>query len=223
MKYKILFLFLFANYFTSAQMFDHLKDKQKTTTLSITDKVNSLYDEFEKKLKDLVLWELNEIKKANKRIEFESKDLPKNKVTETKYQVYVELEYTIAEKEIELDFWYLERVNDLNNSIKKNLFVPETKVEGRILKIVIKHLINDEKKLNTIRKSIQDAAEVTGFIPQLAGPAFIIETLTSDGSFVETMIKEIIENYSKYFGLGLATDPRELHLEIASELKSQKK
>ena len=224
MKYKILFLLLFTNYFSFAQMFDYLKDKQKITVLSITDKVDSLYNEFEKKLKDLVLWELNEIKKANKSIEFKSKDLPKNRVTDIKYEVYTELEYTIAEKEIELDFWYLERLFDLNNSIKKNnLFVPETKVEGRIVKIIIKHLIKDEKKLNAIRKSIQEAAEVTGFIPQLTGPAFIIETLTADGSFAETMVEEIIENYSKYFGLGLASNPRELHLKIASELTPYKK
>ena len=120
MKYKVLFLFLLTNYFTNAQMFDYLKDKQKITVLSITDEVDSLYDEFEIKLKELVLWELNEIKKANKKIVFKSEDLPKNRVTDIKYQVYAELEYKIAEKEIELDFWYLERLNDLNNSINNN-------------------------------------------------------------------------------------------------------
>jgi hypothetical protein len=226
MKYKVLLLFLFISCFLNAQMFDYLKDKKKIAVLSITNEVDSLYDEFEIKLKDLVLWELNEIKKANKKIEFESEDLPKNRVTDIKYRVYADLEYKIAEKEIELDFWYLERLNDLNNSSnqkKNNLFVPETQVEGRVMKIVLKHLINDEAKLNAIKKSIQNTAGVAEFIPVLSGPAFIIEALVADGSFADKMIKDIIENYSKYFGLGLATNPRELHLKIASELKLYKK
>ena len=228
MKYKwiiLLVLITFSNY-TNAQMFDYLNyiDKENVSQSTMGQQSNLLYDEIEIKIKDLVLWELEQVKRVQEEIEFESKDLPESKAMDLKYEKFAELELLITTKEIDLDFWYLEQLDLLNDSAEDNnlacTFLPETQIQGRIIKIVINHLMVDDKKYNDIKQKMDYTLTAAGFVG-----GFVTGTITEVGSFAimkvtDKVIQKVISNYSKYFGLGMMTHAREVQLEKIQNAKS---
>lgn len=248
MKYNILILLVFLSNTSNAQMFDYLKNKQKIRVLSLTEEVDSLYNEFGSKIKELILWEIGIIKKAHKKIEYEAKDLPLKKKLEIQYKIFSEIEYEIAEREIELDFWYLEKLDYLNFiSNKENdsieFFKPETTVEGRFIEIVIKELIEDEKKIKLISEKVNNridnglvAAEITavslsfygkpgeGAAVIIGGIIFTIEALKEIQQFWdEKKVKKVLKKYIEYATNGYIIDPRKVHLKLASKIQTTKK
>lgn len=226
MKYKgiiIIIAMVLSNY-CNAQMFEYLDylDKSKISDSAIAVQVDYLYDDAETKIKELVIWELSQVQRVQKEIEFESKDLPENKIEDLKYQKFAELEQLITVKEIELDFWYLEELDKLNDYAEDNniscTFLPETQIQGRIIKMVIKHLMVDQNKYNQYKDNLDyatTAASVGSFaLPGIGNAAILVVEVGAMGinEVTSRVIEDIIENYSKYFGLGMMTNAREVQL-----------
>lgn len=233
MNYKnFLFLLIFmSTSFCNGQMFEFLKylDEEDVKELSLTNQVNILYDNFEMKIKDLVNWELNQIHRVQKEIEFESKDLPENKVAEIRLRKFAELEMLITSKEIDLDFWYLEQLNYLNEIAflknKNTKFLPKTEIKGRIFKMVLENLLDDKKILKKYpemlhleylknidpktRAAISLAANTNIYTRALI---FIVENMEFIEKLSIELIKKIMNNYSRYFSIGMVTNARQVHL-----------
>lgn len=227
MKYKLIILLVvitFSNH-ANAQMFDYLNyiDNENVSQSAIGQQSNLLYDEIEIKIKELVIWELEQVKRVQEEIEFESKDLPESKAMDLKYEKFAELELLITTKEIDLDFWYLEKLDELNEVAEDNnlacVFLPETQIQGRIVKIVINHLMGDEKKYNDIKQKMDYSLTAAGFVG-----GFVTGTIVEVGSFAimeitDKVIEKVISNYSKYIGLGIMTHAREVQLEKIQNAK----
>lgn len=217
MNYKILAMLLFTSGIANAQMFDYLKslDKNKIEKTSIGKSINVLYDEFEIKIKDLVIWELNEVKRVQGEIDFETEDLPGDRSLEIKYRKFAELEELIDNRETELNFWYISKVDELNDlSIEKGIereFSPHSTVNGRIIKVVIQHLLKDEKEMLKIRDYTMNTLEAASYI----APQALIVELAVQGSLevvTDKLIQSIIEKYAEYFSFGFITEDREANL-----------
>lgn len=218
--------------FCNAQMFDFLipEDKNINKEISIEDRVNIMYDNLELKIKELVLWELEQIKQVQSEIEFETKDLPDNKSIEIILKRIAELEISITSKELDLDYWYLEQLNKLNivsnrNNLKYE-FHPKTKIKGRILKMVINNLYANTKITNfdddvfEFKNNNQLVLDSTSVILRAASgnpvisvlnKVFILTRFSIDYS--EDLVFRLKNNYSKYFSLGMVSNARETHLE----------
>ena len=233
MNYKnFLFLLILTNTsFCNGQMFEFLEylDGENVHELSLTNQVNNLYDNFEIKIKDLVNWELNQIQRVQKEIEFESKDLPENKVADIRLRKFTELELLITSKEIDLDFWYLEQLNYLNEiAFIKNentKFLPRAKIKGRILKMVLENLLNDKeilkklpdilpleelKKIDPKTRAAMSLAANTNHNTRIL--IVIVESMEYIEYLSLELIEKIMNNYSKYFSIGMLTNSRVVHL-----------
>lgn len=231
MKFKILIFFLFLSQFSNSQMFDYLKNKKGVKVLRLSEEVDLLYNEFEVKIKELVLWELNEMKKSHEKIEFKSKDLPLNKKKDVQINILSQLKYEITDKEIELDFWYLEKLDYLNSISNKKgdtleIFEPLTQVEGRFVKKIIMKLIQNEKELmDNLKKDM----EVLNFATSSLGGGLNPAVLTIEGLIIAYEIREkkgiqkIVENYSEIIGFAFLTDEREKHLKLALDIEKMRK
>lgn len=220
MKYKWIMLLAVITFSISgnAQMFEFLEylDKENVSQSTMGQQVNLVYDEIEIQIKDLVLWELEQVKRVQEEIEFESKDLPEGKIIDLKFEKFAELELLITTKEIDLDFWYLEQLDQLNEYAEENnldcVFLPETQIQGRIIKMVINHLMNDDKKYNDVKQKMEYTLTAAGFVG-----GFVTGVIVEGGSYAiqkvtDKVIEKIISNYSKYFGLGMMTNAREVQL-----------
>ncbi|MDN3620107.1 hypothetical protein QWY81_11640 [Polaribacter undariae] len=221
---KIVFiLFLSIQSISFAQMFDYLEHSKDMTinNLSITEQINSSFDELEIKFKGLTLWELEQFKRVFIEIKKEIVDLPENKVLEIKHDKFAELYLLISESEMELDFEYLEMIDKLNSqAVKEKInyeFKPLRKVEGRIHKIIINELMTDESEMNKIKDNISTSVDIV-MLPFKG--LFFIEVAIQGSIDIggDKIINEIINNYSKYFALGFFTDNREIYLEEISEV-----
>ena len=70
---------------------DHL-DSNNIEETTLGQSVNKLYDDFEVKIKELVLWELDQIQRVQGEIQYIIKDLPSDKALTIKYEKFAELE-----------------------------------------------------------------------------------------------------------------------------------
>jgi len=222
----IILVLLLSSDISSAQMFEYLDylDKEKTSQSTIGEQVNSVYDTVEKKIKDLVLWELNQVKRVQQEIEFEIRDLPPSKALNLKYEKFAELELLIATKEIDLDFWYLEQLDHLNERAEEQdldcVFLPETQIQGRIVKMVIKHLMVDDKKYNDYKEKLDYTLTAAGFVGGVATGVIVEIGSIAISTVTDKAIEEVMSNYSKYFSLGMMTHAREVQLEKIKNAKS---
>lgn len=229
MKYKwiILLIVIAFSKYSNAQMFEYLDylDKEKISQSAIGVQVNFLYDDAEKKIKELVLWELRQVKRMQKEIEFESKDLPESKILDLKFKKFAELELLVTTKEIDLDFWYLEQLDQLNEHAEENnlecTFLPETQIQGRIIKMVINHLMVDEDEYNNSKQKMEYPLIAAGFVGK---SNLMIMTMVEVSALAiievtEKVNENVIINYSEYFSMGMMTHAREVQLEKIQNAK----
>ena len=150
---------------THAQMFDYNQTGNKEKHPVVSDEytrtlvaIEDSFNQFEENLRYFAVWEVKQYKRVIIDIERETKGFPPARKEEYKNTKLVELSILLRDKELELQFQYLEMVDDLNSlCVSENLEIvlyPMMKVEGRLQDAVIKMAteeIKDESKYDKIK------------------------------------------------------------------------
>ena len=207
---------------THAQMFDYNQSSKKDEQSVVNDKYNRIlvaiergFNQFEENLRFFSVWEVKQYKRVIIDIERETKGFPPARKDEYKNTKLVELSILLREKELELQFQYLEMVDDLNSlCVSENLeieFYPMMKVEGRLQDAVIKMAteeIKDDSKYDKIKSYTSwgtaagtlaiptvaaTAATGVGIPVALAGGAVIVTNIVIDYMITYT-VEEIVDN-----------------------------
>jgi hypothetical protein len=144
-------------------MFDYTTKRNKQPNIIfneynlLTNIINDGFNVFEENLKALSLWEINQYKRVILEIEAETKGMPAVRKENYKNKKILELSVLLNDKEMELQYQYIELVDFFNekaieNSIETQ-FVPMMQIEGRlqdaVFKMAIEH-INEEGRQENI-------------------------------------------------------------------------
>ncbi|MBE7659245.1 hypothetical protein J2Q11_03400 [Tenacibaculum finnmarkense genomovar finnmarkense] len=229
-------------------MFNVVKNNDEKSENIKKNKIETLYINFEKKLKELVKWELDELIKTKKEISFRVKDRTEEDGIKIGIYHFNKWKDKITEKEIELDYWYFERITELNeNCHKKDYLKQNLKVEGRFLNLVT-GLINQDNellgKINGIKKKMNKQIEILSntldavslalmLAPEPTGvtkvasygvealSVFIVSTNSALDSYFEDIEEELRNNFSKYYIQGFLVNEKIENLEILESRKNR--
>ncbi|MCT4699937.1 hypothetical protein [Tenacibaculum haliotis] len=226
------------------QMFENKIDKELERVKK--NKVEIFYDNFEDKLKLLVDWELKELYKTRKQIFFLTKNLPEKDKLKIQFEKFNEWKHTISEKEIELDYWYLEKISEINeiyNCHDKNCFKKNLQIEGRFLKFVIR-IVNENndlvKEIGVIKTNVNKNLEYLSntlntasvFLMLTPEPAvskgavviieavsvFVVLTNSKLNDYFEDIKEKLIKNFSNYYIQGFLINDKMNNLDILKNI-----
>jgi hypothetical protein len=220
-KQYLLFCLIFICISIQAQMFDYTTKKNERPKIEnnkynlLTNIINDGFNAFEENLRTLSLWEVNQYKRVILEIEKETEGMPPQRKENYKNKKILELSILLNDKEMELQYQYIELVDFFNDKAIENgitaEFILMMQIEGRlqdaVFKMAMEH-INEEKKQENIHDNTSygtDAAllstsflaPATGAIAATASTVVGVPVAVATGAIVVSAIAaELMISYT---------------------------
>ena len=177
MRNKSYYLFvsiLFVCISMKAQMFDYTAKSNKSLKVEynkyneLINTINNGFNAFEENLRALSIWEVNQYKRVILEIQKETEGMSSHRKESYKNKKLTELSILLNDKEMELQFQYIELVDYFNEkAIEYEIdidFMVMMQIEGRLQDAIFKmatEQIEEEKEQNNLRDNISLGTEAT--------------------------------------------------------------
>tara|TARA_R110002074_G_scaffold398672_1_gene590826 strand:+ start:365 stop:1174 length:810 start_codon:yes stop_codon:yes gene_type:complete len=181
-NFKVTFFILFCCFSVQSQMFDYTSNRDKPVKVifnkynTLSNIINNGFNAFEENLRILSLWEVNQYKRVILEIEKETVGMPSERKENYKNKKLLELSLLLNDKEMEMQFQYLELVDYFNDKAVESeidaQFKPMMQIEGRLQEAVFKMAyeeIKEEESQNKIKSNASFGTDAT-----LTSTAFLI-------------------------------------------------
>ena len=155
-NFKVTFFILFCCFSVQSQMFDYTSNRDKPVKVifnkynTLSNIINNGFNAFEENLRILSLWEVNQYKRVILEIEKETVGMPSERKENYKNKKLLELSLLLNDKEMEMQFQYLELVDYFNDKAVESeidaQFKPMMQIEGRLQEAVFKMAYEEKKK-----------------------------------------------------------------------------